>query len=96
MSEPAVMSADEAFRFVKEIMIRDFELTEDQIQLTSGLQDLGLDSIDRLDLLMTYGNMSGQMRQILVENVSRLSDPTERAQMALYLIAISPEYAVIQ
>jgi uncharacterized protein (DUF1800 family) len=52
--------------------------------------------IDRLDLLMTYGNMSGQMRQILVENVSRLSDPTERAQMALYLIAISPEYAVIQ
>jgi uncharacterized protein (DUF1800 family) len=52
--------------------------------------------IDRLDLLMTYGNMSGQMRQILVENISRLSDPTERAQMALYLIAISPEFAVIQ
>ncbi len=52
--------------------------------------------IDRLDLLMTYGNMSGQMRQILVENLSRLSDPGERAQMALYLISISPEYAVIQ
>jgi uncharacterized protein (DUF1800 family) len=52
--------------------------------------------IDRLDLLMTYGNMSGQMRQILIENISRLSDPVERAQMALYLIAISPEYAVIQ
>ncbi len=52
--------------------------------------------IDRLDLLLTYGNMSGEMRQILVENVSRLSDPVERAQMALYLISISPEYAVIQ
>jgi len=52
--------------------------------------------IDRLDLLMTYGNMSGALRQILVRNLSRLSDPTERAQMALYLIAVSPEYAVIQ
>lgn len=52
--------------------------------------------IDRLDLLMTYGNMSGRMRQILVQAVQQLSDPTERAEMALHLVAISPEYAVVQ
>jgi len=52
--------------------------------------------IDRLDLMLTYGNMSGQMRQILNQAVAQLGDPTDRAKLALYLIAISPEYAVVQ
>ena len=52
--------------------------------------------IDRLDLLLTYGNMSGQMRQILIQAVSNLPDPADRAKLAVYLIAISPEYAVVQ
>ena len=52
--------------------------------------------IDRLDLLLTYGDMSGRMRQILIEALEQLSDPTERAHMAIHLISISPEYAVVQ
>ena len=52
--------------------------------------------IDRLDLMLTYGNMTGQMRQILNQAVAQLGDPTDRAKLALYLIAISPEYAVVQ
>jgi uncharacterized protein (DUF1800 family) len=52
--------------------------------------------IDHLDLLLTYGNMSGRMRQILVQALEQLDDPEVRAQMAVYLIAISPEFAVVQ
>lgn len=52
--------------------------------------------IDRLDLLMTYGNMSGQMRQIVFQAIDQIDDPQDRARVAIYLIAISPEYAVVQ
>ena len=52
--------------------------------------------IDRLDLMLTYGNMSGRMRQILIQALEQIADPTDRARLAVYLIAISPEYAVIQ
>jgi hypothetical protein len=52
--------------------------------------------IDRLDLILTYGNMSGQMRQILAQAIVQLPDPVDRARMAIHLISISPEYAVVQ
>jgi len=52
--------------------------------------------IDRLDLLLMYGNMSQPMRAILVRALEQRSDPEERAQMAIQLIAIAPEYAVLK
>jgi uncharacterized protein (DUF1800 family) len=64
----------------------------DEIALAANAPTL----IDRLDLILTYGDMSGRMRQILIEALEQLSDPTERAHMAIHLISISPEYAVVQ
>ena len=52
--------------------------------------------VDRLDLLLTYGNMSLQMRQIVLQAITQISDPVERTRLAIYLISISPEYAVVQ
>jgi hypothetical protein len=40
--------------------------------------------------------MSGEMRQILIGAVSQIDDPIARAKLATYLVAISPEYAVLQ
>jgi hypothetical protein len=51
--------------------------------------------LDRLDLLLTYGRMSGQMRQVLLTAITARPDPAERVRMALHLIAISPEYNVL-
>lgn len=48
--------------------------------------------IDRLDLLLMFGDMTAAMRQILIQAVSQLDDPEARAQMAIRLISISPEY----
>jgi uncharacterized protein (DUF1800 family) len=50
--------------------------------------------IDRLDLLLMYGNMSVPMRRILVNALEQLPDPIERVEMAIHLISISPEYVV--
>jgi uncharacterized protein (DUF1800 family) len=52
--------------------------------------------IDRLDLLLMYGNMSQRMRAVLIEALQQLSDPEERARMAVHLISISPEYCVLK
>jgi len=64
----------------------------DEIVLGSNVPAL----IDRLDLLLLYGHMSGEMRQILIQAVLQLGDPTARAQLATYLVALSPEFAVVQ
>jgi uncharacterized protein (DUF1800 family) len=64
----------------------------DEIALAANVPAL----IDRLDLMLTYGNMSGRMRFILIQTIGQLDDPVDRARLALYLIAISPEYAVVQ
>jgi uncharacterized protein (DUF1800 family) len=81
----AMNSTNEPIRAVR------LDLT-DEITIAPSVTGL----IDRLDLLLTYGNMSGEMRQILVEQLSRITHPIDRAQMAIYLLSISPEYAVIQ
>ena len=52
--------------------------------------------IDRLDLLLMYGNMTTQMRQILVAAMQRIPDAEERALTAIHLITISPEYCVLK
>jgi uncharacterized protein (DUF1800 family) len=52
--------------------------------------------VDRLDLLLMYGNMSNAMKQVLVTALGQLEDPQERATMAIHLISISPEYCVLK
>jgi uncharacterized protein (DUF1800 family) len=52
--------------------------------------------VDHLNALLMYGNMSPQMRTILINAVTQIpsSNPTERARTALYLVINSPEYTV--
>jgi len=50
--------------------------------------------VDRLDLILTYGQMSDGMKQIIIDAVNNFEDPLLRVQTALYLFMISPEYVV--
>lgn len=50
--------------------------------------------VDRLDLILTYGQMSEGMKQIIINAVNNFEDPLLRVQTALYLFMISPEYVV--
>ncbi|WOO42810.1 DUF1800 family protein [Rubellicoccus peritrichatus] len=55
--------------------------------------------LEHLDLHLTYGQMSNELRELLYFSLNR-SDVTnrsasERAWMAIYLIATSPEYSVM-
>jgi hypothetical protein len=52
--------------------------------------------LDRLDLVLMYGNMSEPMRDVLIGTLSLLPDPEARTRMAVHLIAISPEYNVVK
>jgi len=52
--------------------------------------------VNRLDRLLMYGDMSAQMRQVLIQALMQLGDPETRAKMAVYLISISPEYNVLK
>ncbi len=50
--------------------------------------------VDRLDLILTYGQMSDGMKQIIIDAANNFEDPLLRVQTALYLFMISPEYVV--
>lgn len=54
--------------------------------------------LEHLDLTLTYGQMSNQLRELLYFTLTRPDmtsrTATERAQLAIYLLATSPEYAV--
>ena len=52
--------------------------------------------VDRLNLILMYGNMSNPMRQVLINALNQLRDPQERVMTALQLIVIAPEYAVLK
>lgn len=53
--------------------------------------------IDYLDLLLTYGTMSDQMRQVIKTGMAPFEDePMYQVFAALYLITVSPEYAVMK
>lgn len=53
--------------------------------------------IDYLDLLLTYGTMSEQMRQVVKTGMAPFEDePMYQVFAALYLITISPDYAVMK
>ncbi len=50
--------------------------------------------VDRVNLLLTQGQISAEHSALLVEHISLLQDPLERVYETLFLIAISPEYAI--
>ncbi|MFT5126764.1 MAG: hypothetical protein ACI8W8_000359 [Rhodothermales bacterium] len=52
--------------------------------------------IDYLDLLMCYGKLSNNSRQILHEILTREDDTDDRVRMAIYIIGTSPEFSVLK
>ena len=50
--------------------------------------------LDRLDLLFTYGTLSATTRAQLRDAGLLFDDPRLRTQMVLYLLLVSPDYAV--
>jgi uncharacterized protein (DUF1800 family) len=52
--------------------------------------------IDHLDLLMCYGKLSNNSRQILHEILTREGDTDDRVRMAIYIIGTSPEFSVLK
>ena len=59
--------------------------------LATDLQGL----IDRLDIVLTYGTLSEATRNAIGATLVTIADPMERAQMAIYLFLISPDFAVM-
>lgn len=51
---------------------------------------------DHLNALLMSGNMSPEMRQVLIDTITAIptDNPEERAQTALYLVMNSPEYVI--
>ncbi|MEM6457141.1 MAG: DUF1800 family protein [Acidobacteriota bacterium] len=66
--------------------------TEIDVLLDSG--PVGL--LDHLDLLLTYGTLGAVTRQAILDAILPLSAPEEQVQLALYLLAISPDAAVLR
>ncbi len=52
--------------------------------------------IDRLDLLLTHGNLSEGTRNVITDNLSTYEDAELRLVFALYLFLISPDWNVVQ
>ncbi|MEO1084510.1 MAG: hypothetical protein AAFY88_09725, partial [Acidobacteriota bacterium] len=53
--------------------------------------------VDRLDLLLTYGTLSAETRQTVLDAILPLDeDPWDQLHMALFLVMICPEYAVVR
>lgn len=54
--------------------------------------------MDRLDLILTHGNLSQGTRDIIINTLNQMypDDEYGRLNMALYLLMISPDYAVLK
>ncbi len=51
--------------------------------------------IDRLDLVLTYGTLSSETRELIKDTIEQITDDDEfRTEIAIYLFMISPDYAV--
>ena len=86
----AIFYDDEVFHSLSEsftqptINLLDYEaLAEDPVAL-----------VDRLDLVLTQGQMHQDTRAIILDVLDRIEDPLDRAKNAIYLVLISPDYAV--
>ncbi|MBN7819976.1 DUF1800 domain-containing protein [Bowmanella yangjiangensis] len=70
---------------VKALLNLDVELT---------LADNPIALVDRVNLLLTQGQISEPHSRLIAEHISLLHDPLERVYESIFLIAISPEYAI--
>lgn len=52
--------------------------------------------VNYLDILLANGLLEDDTKTIITDAVSQLSDSDERLNMALYLILISPDYAILK
>ncbi|MEM8995247.1 MAG: DUF1800 family protein [Acidobacteriota bacterium] len=53
--------------------------------------------VDRLDLLLTYGTLGAETRRAVLDAILPLDgEPWDQLHMALFLILICPEYAVLR
>ncbi len=52
--------------------------------------------INHLDILLANGLLSTDTKNIVKNAINQLSSPKEKLQMALYLILISPDYAILK
>ena len=50
--------------------------------------------LDRLDLMFTYGQLSDATREAIIRSVEGIEDLEFRTRNAIYLLLISPDYAV--
>jgi len=95
----AITSANALYGQVRGVMNND---DNDALEVRLDLHDeiaIASDAnalVNRLDLILMYGTMSNPMRQVLLRALGQLRDPERRVTTALQLIAIAPEYAVLQ
>ena len=52
--------------------------------------------INRLDILLANGLLSADTKNIITNAMAQLADPEEKLKMAIYLILISPDYAILK
>lgn len=50
--------------------------------------------VDRLDLMFTFGAMEPATRTVILDTIEPISDADFRVRAALYLVLVSPDYAV--
>lgn len=50
--------------------------------------------LDRIDLVFTYGQLSTDTRSAIIAATRDIPDPNQRARAAIYLLLVSPDYAV--
>ena len=63
---------------------------EEEIAMNSDLL------LQRLDILLANGLLSTETKTIIKSAIDQLEEPEDRIKMALYLIMISPDYAILK
>ncbi len=65
---------------------------KEEIALAKNLNAL----INRLDLVMAYGNLSNETKQIVKEAITQFDNKEDQVRFAIFLISISPEYTIFK
>ena len=84
---------------MKEIVSNVPKLPE--MKITTDYSELKKDAVDddtlldKLDLLLTYGSLSNESREIIKNAIKGLK-PEDKIRMAVYLIMISPDYVILK
>ena len=84
---------------VDRAVLEEFYLADEDEDVFLDLEgEIGIEDpvelVDHLDLLLTYGLLSPASRRAILEAIRPLEDAEDRARLAIYLLSISPDYAV--